>query len=151
MTVESTTQTTDTQTANQESDGSSGSALSTADLASTNSSSTGGTPSGQMDANTQVETRSSDDQSAPLFGDHESSDFRERWTEIQAAFVDDPRKAVEQADSLVAETIQRLAQVFADERNGLESQWSSGQDVSTEDLRVALRRYRSFFDRLLTV
>jgi hypothetical protein len=58
---------------------------------------------------------------------------------------------VEQADSLVAEVMQRLAAVFADERNGLEQQWDRGDDTSTKDLRVALRRYRSFFDRLLTL
>ena len=64
------------------------------------------------------------------------------WTEIQTAFVDEPRKAVEQADNLVAEAIQRLAKIFADERAKLEHEWSRGEDqVSTEDLRVALRRY----------
>ena len=67
----------------------------------------------------------------------------------QNYFVDNPRQAVEQADHLVAETVKRLAQMFADERNKLEQQWSRGDHVSTEDLRVALMRYRSFFDRLL--
>ena len=55
------------------------------------------------------------------------------------------------ADGLVAEMMQRLAKVFADERSKLEEQWSRGDDISTEDLRVALRRYRSFMDRLLSV
>jgi hypothetical protein len=64
--------------------------------------------------------------------------------------VDEPRHAVEQADSLVAEMMQHLAQLFADERSKLEAQWTRGEDVSTEDLRVALQRYRSFFDRLLS-
>jgi hypothetical protein len=87
----------------------------------------------------------------PLFTPEDTEDFRRRWSEIQAGFVDEPRRAVEQGDSLVAEVIQRLATVFADERGNLERQWGQGSDVSTEDLRVALQRYRSFFDRLLTV
>jgi hypothetical protein len=82
---------------------------------------------------------------------NESDDFRHRWTDIQAAFVDEPRQAVEKADALVAEAIKRLAEIFARERGNLEQQWAKGGDVSTEDLRVALRRYRSFFDRLLSV
>ena len=77
--------------------------------------------------------------------------FRSRWQEVQTGFVDEPRHAVAQADGLVAEMMQRLAKVFADERGKLEEQWSRGDDISTEDLRVALRRYRSFFDRLLSV
>lgn len=76
--------------------------------------------------------------------------MRERWTEIQAAFVDEPRKAVEGADNLVAETMKRLAETFAEERSRLEGQWDRGDKVSTEDLRLALQRYRSFFDRLLS-
>jgi len=88
---------------------------------------------------------------SPLFPAGEAEDFRTRWGEIQTGFVDEPRRAVEQADGLVAEMMQRLAQVFADERGKLEEQWSRGDDISTEDLRVALQRYRSFFDRLLSV
>jgi len=92
------------------------------------------------------------EQSAPLFAADEGQRFRTHWTEIQTAFVDEPRKAVEQADNLVAEIIQRLAKIFADERAKLEHEWSRADDgVSTEDLRQALRRYRSFFDRLLSV
>jgi hypothetical protein len=92
-----------------------------------------------------------DDRATPLFAGNESDDFRHRWTDIQAAFVDEPRQAVEKADALVAEAMKRLAEIFARERGNLEQQWSKGGDVSTEDLRVALRRYRSFFDRLLSV
>jgi hypothetical protein len=87
----------------------------------------------------------------PLFPENESTNLRNRWTEIQAAFVDEPRSAVEQADSLVADVIKRLASSFADERSKLEGQWGRGDDVSTEDLRIALQRYRAFFDRLLSV
>jgi len=88
---------------------------------------------------------------SPLFPAGEATSFRARWSEAQTSFVDEPRHAVEQADGLVAEMMQRLAKVFADERSTLEEQWSRGDDISTEDLRVALRRYRSFFDRLLSV
>ena len=86
-----------------------------------------------------------------MFPEKEANDFRTRWTGIQTGFVDEPRRSVEQADALVAEVIKRLANSFAEERSKLEGQWGRGDDVSTEDLRVALRRYRSFFDRLLNV
>ena len=87
----------------------------------------------------------------PLFADNELKDFRTRWDQAQGAFVDEPRQAVEQADSLVANVVKRLAEQFADERARMEKQWDRGDDVSTEDLRQALRRYRSFFDRLLSI
>ena len=88
---------------------------------------------------------------APLFLEKDAQELRARWATIQTAFVDNPRQAVQQADSLVAQTIKHLAEVFAQERNQLEQQWSRGDNVSTEDLRIALQRYRSFFDRLLSV
>ena len=87
----------------------------------------------------------------PLFPGAELQNFRSQWDQAQGLFVDDPRRAVEQADSLVANTVQRLAKQFADERAKLEAQWESGENVSTEDLRQALRRYRDFFDRLLSL
>ena len=87
----------------------------------------------------------------PLFPGEESQQFRDRWSDIQAGFVDEPRNAVQQADSLVAEVMQRLAKVFSDERTELEQQWDRGDQVDTEELRQALRRYRSFFDRLLSM
>jgi hypothetical protein len=86
---------------------------------------------------------------APLFSESEMGEFRSRWSNIQTAFVDEPRRTVEDADKLVASVMQRLAEGFANERSGLEKQWDQGDNVSTEDLRVALQRYRSFFDRLL--
>jgi hypothetical protein len=89
--------------------------------------------------------------SPPLFPNNELEDLRKRWSEIQTAFVDEPRKAVEQADGLVASAMKRLAEVFSEERSKLEKQWDRGDSVSTEDLRVALQRYRSFFHRLLSV
>lgn len=87
--------------------------------------------------------------SGPLIEDSDRNEFVARWKEVQFRFVEEPRSAVQEADTLVAEVMQRLAQMFATERAGLESQWSQGDEVSTEDLRQAFRRYRSFFDRLL--
>jgi hypothetical protein len=86
-----------------------------------------------------------------LFDAPETGRWRERWTEIQVGFVDEPRRAVKEADGLVAEVVKRLSEVFANERTGLERQWDRGDEVTTEDLRVALQGYRSFFDRLLAV
>jgi hypothetical protein len=86
-----------------------------------------------------------------LFPEEESNDFHKRWTDIQTGFVDEPRRAVERADELVAEVIKRLADSFAQERSKLEGQWGRGDNVSTEDLRIALQRYRAFFDRLLNI
>jgi hypothetical protein len=86
-----------------------------------------------------------------LFDDGESNQMRSNWQRIQSDFVDDPKASVEKADELVAGAIKRLAEIFAKERADLESEWSRGGEVSTEDLRQALRRYRSFFDRLLNV
>jgi hypothetical protein len=79
------------------------------------------------------------------------SEFNTRWTDVQTSFVDEPRRAVQQADALVSDVIQRIADSFGAERNQLEQQWDRGGDVSTEELRQALQRYRSFFSRLLTL
>ena len=88
-------------------------------------------------------------EAGPLFPDDELHNFRALWDQVQTSFVDEPRKAVEQADHLVANVVKRIAEQFATERAQLETQWDRGDNVSTEDLRQALRRYRSFFDRLL--
>jgi hypothetical protein len=123
-----------------------GSGMSTADFLAAGSSQT------STDTGTVTEQRPrGDDADVPLFQPDAADSFRSRWTDIQAAFVDDPRQAVERADGLVAETMKQLAQMFADERANLEQQWQQGEDISTEDLRQALQRYRSFFDRLLSV
>lgn len=92
-----------------------------------------------------------ENQTASLFSPEESEGFHTRWDAIQVSFVDAPRQAVQQADGLVASAMKRLAEIFADERGRLDQQWDRGGDVSTEDLRIALRRYRSFFGRLLSV
>lgn len=87
----------------------------------------------------------------PLLNRDMTEDFRTRWDSIQTSFVDEPRDAVQKADALVAEVMKRLATIFSDERHNLESQWGEGKDVSTEDLRIALQKYRSFFSRLLSI
>jgi hypothetical protein len=87
----------------------------------------------------------------PLFHDEELQGFRSRWDQVQASFVDEPRLAVEQADGLVANMVKRLAEEFSTARADLERQWDTGGDVSTEELRQVLRRYRSFFNRLLPI
>jgi hypothetical protein len=106
--------------------------------------------------NTAIETRQDFEgvespRQTPLFDEHEGNDLRTRWQGIQGEFVDDPKASVERADELVANSIKRLAEIFAAERSKLEATWSKGFEASTEDLRQALRRYRSFFDRLLSI
>lgn len=88
-----------------------------------------------------------DPHDTPLLED--AGDLQRRWESVQASFVDQPRDAVEEADALVAETVQGIVATFSTERRRLEDQWAGGTDVSTEDLRLALQRYRSFFNRLL--
>jgi hypothetical protein len=88
---------------------------------------------------------------AALFEGGDLDGFNARWSEIQASFVDEPRRAVEQADALVSDVITRIGDSFGTQRNQLEAQWDGGGDVSTEDLRQTLQRYRSFFSRLLGV
>ncbi len=116
--------------------------LTTADLASAGAG---------HEAHTGDRDAGSEGRIEPLFAKQDAEAFRTDWKSIQAGFVDEPRRAVEQADKLVAEVIQRLAKVFADERSTLEADWSAAGDVDTEQFRLALRRYRSFFDRLLSV
>ena len=90
-----------------------------------------------------------DDGPAALIESSDSARFRNRWHDVQAAFVDDPRRAVSDADQLVAELMESLAAAFSDRKQALEGRWQQGQDAQTEDLRLALRGYRSFFDQLL--
>ncbi|OKK17580.1 hypothetical protein AMK16_22560 [Streptomyces sp. CB00455] len=89
------------------------------------------------------------DADEPLLGSGETEDLRTKWSEIQGRFVDDPQDAVRSADSLVAEVMQTLAATFSSHKQGLEGQWDRGEQVATEDLRLALQHYRSFFNRLL--
>lgn len=101
-------------------------------------------PPPQTDDNKDLERHS-------LFPPEEANGFRARWEGIQTGFVDQPRAAVEEADALVAQLMKRLAEMFAEERRTLEQQWDRGDRISTEDLRVALTRYRAFFHRLLSM
>jgi hypothetical protein len=87
----------------------------------------------------------------PLISKQDIEDFRSRWSALQASFVDEPRKAVEEADKLVSSAINSIAGAFHEQHSNLEKQWSKGSEVSTEDLRVSLRHYRAFFDRLLSI
>ncbi|MFI9392369.1 hypothetical protein ACIG53_15965 [Streptomyces bauhiniae] len=93
--------------------------------------------------------RSVDEGADPLIAHQEAQDYRERWSKIQGTFVDDPKDAVRSADALVADVIQSLAATFADHKKELEGQWSRGEQVETEGLRVALQQYRTFFNQLL--
>ena len=112
-------------------------------------------PSGETEPGTETETVPRSAQVEPSSGDMlfavDPSGLRSRWDDIQAAFVDDPSACVQQADGLVEEVIGQLTSRFADARSQLEAQWARGETASTEDLRVALTRYREFFNRLLSV
>lgn len=88
---------------------------------------------------------------AELLAAGAAQELRSRWERIQTGFVDEPRMSVQEADALVAETTKQLAESFSRERVKLEQEWDRGDNVSTENLRIALRRYRSFFDRLLAM
>jgi hypothetical protein len=107
----------------------------------------GETPVAQQTQTTQTETP----QRAQLFDNEDIDRFRENWRGLQSDFVDDPRAAVRQADELVAEVMQTLASTFAEHKRTLEGQWSRGDEVQTEDLRLALQQYRTFFHQLLAI
>jgi len=104
----------------------------------------------ETDINEEQGTRGVTETTA-LFPDDQLRDLQARWNDIQTGFVDEPRSAVERADGLVASTMQQLAEAFSKERSKLEQQWDRGDNISTEDLRVAFQRYRSFFRRLLSM
>jgi hypothetical protein len=109
-------------------------------------------PSGSHTGPTAIAARAKmEEDLGPLFPPDEANNLRAKWDSVQVRFVDEPRQAVEEADRLIATTMKRLAGIFSEERLKLEHQWDRGDDVSTEDLRVGLRRYRSFFSRLLKV
>jgi hypothetical protein len=99
----------------------------------------------------ETEPSSGPPTSPSLFADKDLSGLRSRWDNVQAAFVDNPEECVQKADTLVAEVVDQLTTGFTDTRSRLEAQWARGEKVSTEDLRIALKRYRDFFQRLLSV
>jgi hypothetical protein len=92
-----------------------------------------------------------DTETMALLPENSLDALRREWERVQVGFVDEPRQAVEQADRLVNDLVDQLMNTFAREREHLEETWRKGDQASTEDLRVALQRYRSFFQRLLTV
>ena len=99
-----------------------------------------------------TQTQQQDDRASmnePLLSAGDGETFKQRWEQIQVTFVDEPQTSVREADALVQELMQRLADSFAQERSRLEDQWERGEQASTEDLRTALQQYRSFFRRLL--
>ncbi len=101
--------------------------------------------------NRNAEVITEDEQLAPLFSPDAAKEFRSRWDAIQSSFVDDPKQAVRQGDELVAQVLKSLTETFSNERSRLEGQVDQSDKASTENLRVALRRYRSFFERLLSL
>ena len=103
------------------------------------------------DRDRRADLATADDRPMAIFAGGEADGYRTQWDGIQTGFVDEPRKAVQEADALVAVVIKRLSDVFAAERTSLENQWGKGDEASTEDLRLALRKYRSFFERLLSL
>ncbi|MFG3009386.1 hypothetical protein ACGFZB_02820 [Streptomyces cinerochromogenes] len=105
---------------------------------------------GTAEAPAATGTAATEDEAPQLLTDDDERAFRDRWQAIQNRFVDDPREAVHDADALVADVMQTLASTFAQHKTDLESQWGEGEKVDTEELRGALRRYRSFFNRLLS-
>lgn len=105
--------------------------------------------SGRRANNAADQSEQAGSENLALFSEFEINDLRSRWSTVQAGFVDAPRRSVEQADELVAAVMQRISDGFAQERSTLERQWDRGDSISTEDLRLALQRYRVFFGRLL--
>jgi hypothetical protein len=107
-------------------------------------------PDGRMDTAKPPASSRREENPVSLVPPDVVTEFRAKWNSIQIKFVDEPRGAVKEADTLVADMIRRITELFANERSGLEQQWTRGDNVSTEDLRIAMQRYRSFFDRLLS-
>jgi hypothetical protein len=114
-------------------------------------------PDAQADLRTDVPVNAepsaepSSEKEKALFADDELASLQSRWADVQAVFVDDPRDCVQKADGLVSDVVQQITTSFSQARAKLEEQWARGEDASTEDLRVALKRYREFFQRLLAV
>jgi polyhydroxyalkanoate synthesis regulator phasin len=102
------------------------------------------------DEPTAVHAESTDSE-GELFTASERDELEQKWNDIQARFVDEPRGSVEEANALVSDLMDRLVSSFSEQRDRLEEQWDRGDDVTTEDLRMVLMRYRSFFGRLLEV
>jgi hypothetical protein len=106
---------------------------------------------GSSTAGTDSSTGGSESSTEALFAEDELSRLRSRWDDVQAGFVDDPRECVQKADGLVSDVVDQLTAGFSEARSQLESQWARGEEASTEDLRLALKRYREFFERMLAI
>ena len=102
-------------------------------------------------AEARAADHATDEKLAPLFTPEAANEFRTRWDQVQFSFVDDPKRAVREGDELVAQVMRSLAQSFSQERTRLEQDLGHTDAGSTENLRMALRRYRSFFQRLLSL
>lgn len=111
---------------------------------------TAGTETAATGASATQAAAPTEEEAPRLLAAEDEEGFRQRWQDIQTEFVDDPREAVHRADTLVADVMQQLASNFADHKKELEGQWNRGEEADTERLRMALRKYRSFFNRLLT-
>jgi hypothetical protein len=143
--TESLTAGTDSSTAGTDS-----STAGTESLTAGTDSSTAGTDSSTAGCESSaVGTDSSTERS--LFAEDELSGLRSRWDDVQSGFVDDPRECVQKADGLVSDVVNQLTTGFSEARSRLEAQWARGEEASTEDLRLALKRYREFFERLLAI
>ena len=106
-------------------------------------------PVEKQQRNNPVERADNNGGKSALLDEGQAERLHARWNEIQAKFVDEPRSSVSEADALVSEVIQQIVQKFGDEVRSLESQWNRGEDISTEDLRLVLQHYRSFFNHLV--
>lgn len=109
------------------------------------------TPGGATAAGTAAGVTTTAGEGQPLLGDDQLRHFRTRWDAIQSSFIDQPRESVAAADTLVREATDALHSLFENDRRQLEAVWDRGDEVSTEDLRVTLQSYRSFFERLLRI
>jgi hypothetical protein len=128
--------------------------LTTADLAASANkppSSSSGRSVLEINTGEVAQIRKEEAKLAPLFTEDEAADFRSRWDVVQSGFVDDPQQAVRAGDELVAQVIKSLAETFSNQRSTLEGELNQADQSSTENLRLALRCYRSFFERLLTI
>lgn len=128
----------------------SGNRLSTADMAAVAHRQEESSKSDTQDLREQNDSPQTQE-TEPLFEPDKVKDFRSRWLDIQTRFVDDPKASVRDADELVAQVIKNIAEIFAQERAYMEEQWKQGGEVSTEDLRISITRYRSLFNRLLSM
>jgi hypothetical protein len=108
-------------------------------------------PDGLQEAGAQSTPAGASESASELFADDQLAGLTARWYNVQAGFVDDPRDCVQKADGLVSDVVKQLTAGFSDARTRLEEQWARGEEASTEDLRVALKQYREFFQRLLAV